>query len=190
MFSILIAILNTCASDIQTSLMAQCFMERLLSLSLPGYLALHSRANPRKRNEIQVYRFVYFLSVFGDIVIVVSDHLLETKGWFWVQVRGLYLGRCWKWIRKPDSRTDSSQIGASTPDSTFSWTVREREEKGKRNVINYRWGKTWEKSPWKRTEATRVNDSIKSVGDTSNFPSIFFAIHSLFHHTTREVFAF
>lgn len=60
--------------------MAQCFMERLLSLSLPGYLAQHSRANPRKRNEIQVYRFMYFLSVFGDIVIVVSDHFLETKG--------------------------------------------------------------------------------------------------------------
>lgn len=166
-------------------------MVRLLRLRLLGYLAQRSRANPREGNNIQGWRFVSFLSEFWDIMTVVRDHLQETKGEFWVQ--DLYLGRCWRWIRTPDSQTDSSRRGASTPDSTFSWTIREREKKRKGKCHQLVLRETWEKSPWKKNRRNQgehfFNDSVKSVWDTSNFPSIFFAILSLFHSTTREVFA-
>lgn len=132
--SISIAIWNTCASNIQTSLMAQCFVVRPLSLlGRPGCLAQHTKKPS------------FMFSRFWDIIIVASDHLQSTKGGFWGQVHNLYLRRCWRWIRKPDSQNDSSQKGASTPDSTFSWTAEERKEQGKRkHVINYHCGKPGE----------------------------------------------
>lgn len=111
-----------------------------------------------------LYFWMYFWVIMfcGDLTWILKTKLVNLFVWFWVHVHKtfIYLGRCWRWIRKPDCQTDSSQIGASTPDSTFSWTAREKkEEEGserkreRNNFVSFQWGKTWAKSwykiPWK-----------------------------------------
>lgn len=122
-------------------------------------------------------------SRFWDIIIVASDHLQST---FWVQVQGLYLRRCWRWIRKPDSQNDSSQKGASTPDSTFSWTAGERKAENMSSITTL--GKPGRNCiPWKNTDSTRLNMFLLLLTEQNQwgtlliFLSIFFAIRSLFY---------
>lgn len=65
------AILNTCASNIQTSLMAQCFMVRPLSLlSLRGHLPQHSRVRPKKKAAAKMQK-----CKDSCVVFCIFDHL-------------------------------------------------------------------------------------------------------------------
>lgn len=115
-----------------------------------------------KKIEQQKCKDSFMFSAFWDIIIIVSDHLQSTKGGFWVQVHNLYLRRCWRWIQKPDSQNDSSQIGASTPDSTFSWTAGEREKKRERENMSSittvgKPGRNYGKcNPWKNTDTSSM----------------------------------
>ena len=108
-----------------------------------------------------VHMFNRSLSKFKVVFIDQNILLVWLKCMF--ARRFIYLGRCWRWIRKPDSQTDSSQIGASTPDSTFSWTAkrgrgrgggrdRERERK---TVVSFHWGEN--------LGETEVQDSMENT---------------------------
>lgn len=132
-----------------------------------------------------LYVYVYTVIVGNDYWLIIKTRFVSLDSDFECMYIRLYLGRCWRWIRKPDSRTDSSQIGVSTPDSTSSWTAREKEgEEGEReemSSVSREW-KTWEtlwyKIPCKMQQystSSRLlfNYSVKSVGTHMLFPPPF-----------------
>lgn len=84
---------------------------------------------------LNVEKKQYISTVCGDLKADNKDPIGDIWTLFHASIYFLdiYLGRCWRWIRRPDSQTDSSPIGASTPDSTFSWTAGQKEKRrGKR----------------------------------------------------------
>lgn len=82
---------------------------------------------------------INIITVSSNWRSIIKSKLVMFFVWFYVHEHKtfIYLKRCWRWIQKPDSQTDSSQIGASTPDSTFSWTANEKEEEGERKYCQF-----------------------------------------------------
>lgn len=179
--------------------MAQCFMVRphrkacqrnLHSLTSYERLNLQKKHCSKAKKGVIVwatkklcgYLYLCILNIKVMIILcsdwrwIIKTILGKLSVWFRVHVHKIfiYLGRCWRWIRKPDSQTDSSQIGASTPDSTFSWTARQKEERGggrererKKNVISFHWGKTreklWYKIQWKIQQCPVFLHQFKNI---------------------------
>lgn len=109
---------------------------------------------------ISTYAFLMnIITGSSDWKLIIKRKLVIFLLWFYVHEHKtfIYLRRCWRYIQKPDSQTDSSQIGASTPDSTFSWTANEKEEEGERKYCQF---------------PLRENDGTRFHGKYCTFPSL------------------